>query len=57
MTGARGLPGVVALGDTREECEREMAEAVAFHLDGLREDGGPVPRPGAVVSTVDVTAA
>ncbi len=54
---APDLPGVIALGDSREECEREMAEAVAFHLDGLREDGGVLPAPGTVVSSVEVQAA
>jgi predicted RNase H-like HicB family nuclease len=28
------LPGVVATGATREECERAMREAIAFHLEG-----------------------
>ncbi len=41
------VPGCVAAGRTREEVEREMQEALAFHLDGLREDGQPVPPPGA----------
>jgi predicted RNase H-like HicB family nuclease len=33
------LPGCVATGETREEAEREIREAVRFHLEGLREDG------------------
>lgn len=33
------LPGVIAAGDTREEVERLIVEAVAFHLEGLREEG------------------
>lgn len=36
---APDLPGCIALGDTVEETEREMRDAIAFHLDGLREDG------------------
>lgn len=40
---APDLPGVVALGDTRDECEIEMRDAVAFHLDGLREDHDVIP--------------
>jgi predicted RNase H-like HicB family nuclease len=39
------LPGCVAVGDTREEVEQNIREALAFHLDGLREDGIAVPEP------------
>lgn len=54
---APDLPGCVALGDTPEECEREMQDAVAFHLEGLRLEGEPFPTPSAVASSVDVPAA
>jgi predicted RNase H-like HicB family nuclease len=37
------VPGVAAVGATREQCEHEMREAIAFHLEGLAEDGEPVP--------------
>ena len=33
------LPGCVATGASIEEVEREIREAIGFHLDGLREDG------------------
>ena len=39
------LPGCVSTGRTREQVERNMREAVVFHLDGLREDGQAVPEP------------
>lgn len=39
------LPGCVATGPTREECEREMRAAVAFHLEGLAEAGETIPKP------------
>ena len=57
--GARApdLPGCIALGDTIEETEREMREAIAFHLDGLRADGLPLPAPRTVTATVPVVAA
>jgi predicted RNase H-like HicB family nuclease len=42
------LPGVVALGDTYDECLTEMHDAVVFHLDGLRAEGQPVPQPTAI---------
>jgi predicted RNase H-like HicB family nuclease len=38
-------PGCVATGDTIGEVERAMREAIAFHLEGLAEDGDPVPEP------------
>lgn len=42
------LPGCVALGDTYDECVAEMRDAVAFHLEGLRAEGQPIPMPTAV---------
>lgn len=39
------LPGCVASGETLEEVEREMREAIAFHLEGLAEDGAAIPEP------------
>jgi predicted RNase H-like HicB family nuclease len=46
------LPGVVALGETEAETLDEMRKAIEFHLDGLREDGQPIPRPSTVAATV-----
>ena len=45
---APDLPGCVALGDTIEDAEHQMREAIAFHLEGLRDQGEPVPAPTAV---------
>jgi predicted RNase H-like HicB family nuclease len=39
------LPGCVATGATLDEAEREMRAAIAFHLDGLAQDGEPLPLP------------
>jgi predicted RNase H-like HicB family nuclease len=50
------LPGCVATGATIEEVEAEIREAIAVHLDGLREDGIPVPQPSSQVEYVDVAA-
>ena len=50
------LPGCVATGDTIEEVEREIQEAIQFHLEGLREDGLPIPEPSSKVNYVDVAA-
>ena len=46
------LPGVVALADTQDEALAEMRKAIEFHLDGLREDGQPIPQPSTVAATV-----
>ena len=39
------LPGCVATGATREEVQKQLREAIRFHIDGLREDGQTVPQP------------
>jgi predicted RNase H-like HicB family nuclease len=49
---APDLPGVIALGDTEAEALDEMRKAIEFHLDGLREDGLPIPQPSTVSATV-----
>ena len=50
------LPGCIAAGDTVEETERLLREAVEFHVEGLREDGLPVPEPSSGVEYVEVDA-
>lgn len=50
------LPGCVTTGDTIEEVERNIREAIAFHLDGLREDGLPIPAPSTVVEYCELAA-
>ena len=47
------LPGCVATGATLEEVEREIKEAIRFHLDGMRADGAPIPKPSAVCEYVE----
>ena len=51
------MPGCVALGDTIEEAEHQMREAIGFHLEGLREQGEPVPAPTAVAAVMLTTPA
>ena len=53
---APDLPGCAATGATVEEVQREIREAIEFHLDGLREDGLPIPLPSSAVGYVDVAA-
>ena len=50
------LPGCVAAGATLAEAEAAIREAIAFHLDGLREDGLPIPTPSSKVEYVEVAA-
>ena len=46
------LPGVGVVGDSREEVERLVREAISLHLEGLRQAGDPIPEPSAVGTTV-----
>jgi predicted RNase H-like HicB family nuclease len=50
------LPGCVATGATVEETERLLREAIALHLDGMEEDGIPIPEPSSVVDYVEMEA-
>ena len=50
------LPGCVATGATVSEVEAEIREAIAFHLEGMREDGLSIPAPSSQVEYVEVTA-
>ena len=50
------LPGCVATGNDVAEVEAQIREAIVFHLDGMREDGLPVPPPASQVDYVDVAA-
>lgn len=53
---APDLPGCVAVGDTVEEVQQLMQEAIEMHLDGMREDGDPIPPPVVQVQYIDVAA-
>ncbi len=48
------LPGCVAAGETRNEVERLIREAIPSHLEGLRESHEPIPEPGPWTGTVEV---
>ena len=50
------LPGCVATGAAIPEVEAEMREAIEFHIEGMREDGLPVPAPSSQVEYVEVAA-
>jgi predicted RNase H-like HicB family nuclease len=48
------LPRCVSTGSTLEECESNMHDAIAFHLDGLREEGEPIPPAKTSATFVEV---
>lgn len=50
------LPGCVATGATVQEVEQSIREAIEFHLEGLREDGSPIPPPSSRVDYVEIAA-
>jgi predicted RNase H-like HicB family nuclease len=50
------LPGCVATGNSVEEAEKSIREAIEFHLDGLREDNLPIPAASSRVDYVEVAA-
>lgn len=50
------LPGCVATGDTVEETEQQIREAIELHIQGMHEDGVPVPEPQSQVEYIEVAA-
>jgi predicted RNase H-like HicB family nuclease len=50
------LPGCVAVAETRDEVEKLIAEAIAFHIEGLLENGDPVPVPSSEVEYIEPAA-
>lgn len=50
------LPGCIATGESVQEAEAQIREAIQFHLEGIREDGEAIPQPSSSVEYVEVTA-
>ena len=50
------LPGCVAVGDSRAEVTHLIHEAIEFHLEGMQEDGLPIPEPLSTSELVEVRA-
>jgi predicted RNase H-like HicB family nuclease len=50
------LPGCVATGASVAEVEAEIRDAIVFHLEGMREDGIPIPAPSSHVEYVEIAA-
>lgn len=51
------LPGCIAVSETREEVLQLIQEAIEFHIEGLREDGQPIPAPASSIEYIEVRAA
>jgi predicted RNase H-like HicB family nuclease len=50
------LPGCIATGGSIDEVEAEIRDAIAFHIEGLREDGHTVPLPSSQVEYIEIAA-
>lgn len=50
------LPGCIATGDSIEDVEQQIREAIQFHIEGMREDGTEIPKPSSRVHYVHVAA-
>lgn len=50
------LPGCVATGATRDETEANMQEAIRMHIDGLKEDGLPIPSSSSIAEYITIEA-
>lgn len=48
------LPGCIATGRTRKEAEKNIKEAINFHIEGMVKDGLPLPEPAAFTEYVEV---
>ncbi len=48
------LPGCIATGATRKEVERNIKEAISFHIEGLLKDGLPLPEPASFTEYIEV---
>ena len=51
------LPGCIAAADTEEEVKQLIKEAIEFHIEGLREEGEPIPLPASSSAYVEVEVA
>jgi predicted RNase H-like HicB family nuclease len=51
------LPGCIAAAETRQEVLALIREAIEFHIEGLKEDGEPIPPPSSSSEVVEVEAA
>lgn len=50
------LPGCVAAGGTRDEVVHLIQEAIGFHIEGLKQEGSPIPKPSSSIEFIEVAA-
>ena len=50
------LLGCIATGLAVEEAENEIKAAIAFHIEGLIEDGLEIPKPVSIVEYLEIAA-
>ena len=50
------LPGCIAVGESRDEVLTSIHDAIELHLEGLKENGQPIPAPSSSSEVVDVVA-
>lgn len=48
------LPGCVAVGDSKNEVAKLIKEAIEFHLEGMKKDKEPIPKPSSFAEVVSV---
>ncbi len=51
------LPGVISVGDSRDEVAQLIQEGIEFHLEGMREEGVAIPTPSSFAGVVEVDTA
>ena len=50
------LPGCIAAGESEDEVKQLIQEAIEFHIEGLKENGEPVPEPTSKIEFIEVAA-
>lgn len=50
-------PGCVTTGKTEAEIQHNIREAIELHLEGMQEDGDPIPEPSTSVSYIELQVA
>lgn len=48
------IPGCIATGSTRQETEKNIRDAISFHLEGMEKDGLPIPEPASFAEQIEV---
>ena len=48
------IPGCIATGSTRDEVEKNIRQAISFHIEGLAKDGLPLPEPASFTQHIEV---